>query len=153
MSSEITGSGPALTEQDLASFEQRVSRRIPTPYRQFLLRQNGGYPDPSDFVIKGRDGTPDLMGTVEQFLGIGLEDEYAEIERYLTLYKDRIPADLFPIAQDPGGNVIVMATKDPEAGKIYFWDHEEEAEEGEPPTRQNIYPVADTLQDFLQALG
>lgn len=152
MSSEITRSGPALSEEDVAAFELRVGRSIPSPYRAFLLRHNGGYPDPSDFLVKGSGRGPDLMGTVEQFLGIGVEDEYAEIERYLSMYKDRIPADYFPIAQDPGGNVICMATEGSDTGKIFFWDHEEEAEEGEPPTRQNLYQVAETLDAFLQQL-
>lgn len=152
MNSEITGSGPQLDNASLDVFEQRVGRNIPPVYRAFLLQHNGGYPDPSDFLIKGRDSTPDLMGTIEQFLGIGTDDEYAEIERYLTQYKDRIPSDLFPIAQDPGGNIVLIGTEGETAGQIFFWDHEEEAEEGDPPTRRNLYRVAESLADLLDAL-
>ncbi|MGH3737561.1 MAG: SMI1/KNR4 family protein [Micromonosporaceae bacterium] len=152
MSSNITGSGPVLANEDLDAFERRTGRVIPAPYRAFLLQHNGGYPDPSDFLIKGDGQTPELMGTVEQFLGVGTDDEYAEMERYLTLYRDRIPGDYFPIAQDPGGNVICMATEGTDAGKIYFWDHEEEAEEGQPASRQNLYLVASGLEEFLQHL-
>jgi hypothetical protein len=34
-------------------------------------------------------------------------------------------------------------------GQIYFWDHEAEMDEGEPPTYDNLYLIADSIDDLL----
>ncbi|WP_412540077.1 hypothetical protein R8Z50_30310 [Longispora sp. K20-0274] len=39
-----------------------------------------------------------------------------------------------------------------DAGEVVFWDHEEEAEEGQPATRTNLYHVSDSFAEFLDDL-
>lgn len=151
MEYQIIESGPTLTGEDIAAWEQRTSQRVPEPYREFLMVHNGGYPDPADFTIEGKEGEPDMVGAVDRFLGVGVA-EYGSLDYYLHVYQDRLPSDFFPIASDPGGNIICMGTSREDAGKIFFWDHEEESEEGEPPTRKNSYFVADSLDALLRSL-
>lgn len=35
---------------------------------------------------------------------------------------------------------------------MFFWFHEEEADEGEPATERNLYRIADGFDDFLDGL-
>lgn len=94
----------------------------------------------------------ETVGTVDRFLGVNAP-EFFNLEHYLKVYQDRIPPDQFPIAYDPGGNLIVISTSGPETGSIYFWDHELEAEDGQPPTRKNLYLIAPSFEAFLTKLS
>jgi hypothetical protein len=142
-----------LTETDLVAVENRIGRPIPASYRAFLLRHNGGRPEqPSDFSMRDPATGRDQIGTVDRFLGVNA-DEFFNLEDYLKTYADRIPPNFFPIAYDPGGNLIVIATEGDIAGAIYFWDHEFEADEGQPPTDRNLYHISDSLNGLLDQLG
>jgi hypothetical protein len=152
MEPTIEDSAPTVTEQDLAAFESRIGRSIPAPYRAFLLRHNGGRPEqPGEFSMRDLNGR-DQVGTVQRFLGVNA-DEYFNLEDYLKTYADRVPESFFPIAYDPGDNLIVISTAGDKAGAIYFWDHEFEADEGQPPTERNLYPISDNLDGLLDQLG
>ena len=150
---EIFESGPGLGPADVDELEVRTGRRVPGRYRRFLLAHNGGYPEPAVFGFSA-PGWPggEASSIVEGFLGIGVNPT-DQIEYCLRVFRDRIPADLYPIARDPGGNFLCMGVDDsPKPGEIVFWHHEEEADEGEPPTRDNLYHVADSLDELLSRL-
>jgi hypothetical protein len=53
---------------------------------------------------------------------------------------------------DQAGNVIVLSVAGSAKGKVYFWDHELEAPEGELQSSENVHPVADSFQSFLDGL-
>jgi SMI1 / KNR4 family (SUKH-1) len=141
--------GPRLSKEDLLGFQEQAGIRFPKEYQEFLLQHNGGRPSPSVFAYS-RDGNVD-SGMVDWFLSIH-NAEYDSLKDYNTTYKPRLPGELIPIAHDPGGNLICLVWSGPLRYRIYFWDHDEEAEEGEPPTDRNLYFVADSLQEFLNAL-
>jgi hypothetical protein len=128
------------------SFEKKFSIKLPEEYRFFLKKYNGGYPEPDSFSFNdAADGS-----TVDRFLGLGV-GEYSNLEKYLHTYRSRIPKRLFPIAHDPGGNLVLIGLFGPELNKIYFWDHELEAEESEPDM-SNVYFLANDLDEFLNSL-
>ncbi len=145
---QIHPSGPPLTAADLQAVEARIGRPIPPAYRAFLLQHNGGYPDLADFCFA--DSTGD-GGSVAAFLGVNVPAPM-DLEHYLHVYRDRIPPTMFPIAHDPGGNLILLATAGPDNGAVYFWDHEAEAEEGDPPTAVNLTRIAADFAAFLSSL-
>ena len=68
-------------------------------------------------------------------------------------HRDRIPNDLFMIAHDPGGNLVLIGTGAENDGRIFFWDHDFEADDGETPDYRNVYPIAESLDAFLAALS
>jgi hypothetical protein len=138
--------GP-LDESVLAEHERAWGFKLPADYRAFLLRYNGGYPDPDVFRFK--DSTKG--SSVDRFLGIHGR-EHNNLLTYLKLYEGRVPANLFPVAHDPGGNLILVSTSGPDFGRIYFWDHELEADEGEEPGYSNVTPIADGFDDFVNNL-
>lgn len=152
MEPKIENAAAKVSEADLVAVEGRIGRAIPAPYRAFLLKHNGGQPEqPFDFSMRDNSGR-DQVGTVDTFLGINAK-EFFNLESYLKTYEDRIPSNFFPIANDPGGNLIVMATEGEKEGAVYFWDHEFEADEGQPPTDRNLYFIADSLDGLFEQVG
>ncbi len=94
----------------------------------------------------------DDQGLLDEFLCIQ-EGEYSDLRHHVNVFRDRVPANLLPIARDPGGNLICLSIAGSDRGKVYFWDHEEEAEEGETPGYDNVYFVADSFDDLLHNLS
>lgn len=153
MDVEITDSGPVLTEVDLAEAERKVGRPIPLAYRQFLLAHNGGRPASPDFRIAEVPKGQSDDAAVKRFLGIDQQEPTLNLQYVFEMFTGRIPDDFFPIAFDPGGNLIGIMTSGKNEGRVFFWDHEHETEEGAPPTHDNLYPVADDFETFLTKLG
>lgn len=75
-----------------------------------------------------------------------------DLARVSAQYHDRIPADLLPVAHAEGGNLVCLSLGGHDRRAVYFWDHEEEAEEGEPPARRNLHRIADSFRDFAASL-
>lgn len=150
MSTKVHESKQPLNSDRLKEFEHKFEMTLPNDYRDFLLTYNGGYPEPDGFWIQGMDGNGSL---VDRFLGIH-GGEHDNLLGYLEIYKERIPPNFLPIAHDPGGNLICMSVEGEDKGKIYFWDHEEEADpdQGETAGYQNVYLIADSFTDFFENL-
>jgi hypothetical protein len=147
----MSAMGHRLTEQDLDRTERRIGKSIPAEYRAFLLKYNGGHPDPSGFSMRARENQT-AIGSVKRFLGVDIPERTLNLDYAIETFSERMPTFLFPIARDPGGNVITIATEGPGKGKVYFWDHEYESEDGQPPTSHNLYQIARTFDDFLLGL-
>ena len=141
---------PAITPATLDAVERRIGRPIPPEYREFLLVHNGGYPEPADFEITCHNGRV-MPVSVEWFFPVEAADSI-DLEQVLRRYRGRYPEELFPFACDPGGNLILIAVAGEKAGQIWYWDHEEEAEEGEPPMWNNLYFVAESFDAYLANL-
>jgi len=138
----------ALPLQRLEQFEALLGTRLPDEYRQFLLQHNGGKPTPSVFMISADEG--DAM--LHHVYGLHDGPLHIRLDRARQTYLDRMPRSLFPIADDPGGNAICLGISGNERGKVYFWDHEMEADEGDEPTFENVYLVAESFASFLKSL-
>ncbi|MEO7734310.1 MAG: SMI1/KNR4 family protein [Kofleriaceae bacterium] len=78
------------------------------------------------------------------------DGEFSNLERTIKLMGDRFPEDTLPIACDPFGNVVLIGLSGDKRGKVYFWDHENEAEGG--PDWSNIDLVADSFDSFMSGL-
>jgi SMI1-KNR4 cell-wall len=144
----LTPPQPA-AEASVAQAERRLERRIPEDYREFLLQErNGGRPTANVSVL------PEARRVgvgITDFLGVGhpADSDLAEVS---AQYRDRIPADLLPVAHAEGGNLVCLSLGDRDPGAVYFWDHEEEAEEEEPPTRRNLHRIAGSFRELAASL-
>ena len=147
---ELTYKGPSVSPSQLADFEEKTGQKIPIPYKRFLLNHNGGRPKLSVFNFQGRRRKMD-RSVVDGFFGVHDQEAFS-LALFLEISQGRIPPDLFPIAIDDYGNLVLMGARGPRAGKIYFWDHEFEGPDGEPPTQENVYFIAHSLDDFLSGL-
>lgn len=135
-----------VSEQELAALEKQLGINLPNDYRDFLKKNNGGYPEPDGFSFSnGEDGS-----SVDKFLEVS-DSKTASLISYYNTYKNRIPKSYFPIAKDPGGNLILIEI-DHDGSGIYFWDHENESEDGDPPGMDNIYLVSSSFDEFINNL-
>lgn len=141
-----------VSEDTIATFEKRLETRLPEDYRNFMLAHNGGEPSRRVFKYKNHSG-PYAGSSVRYFFAFSSDEDYS-IKDYFVEFvsNNRMPGDLVPIGTDEGGNLVCIAVKGPNTGKIYFWDHEEEAEEGQEASYNNLFLVADSFKEFLESL-
>lgn len=142
----INAKDPA-TSESISDFEGKIGSKLPDDYKNFLLKYNGGQPLPNSFKFfsNKEDGS-----SVDRFLSLGKEKN-SNLLKYYNNYKDRIPSDFFPIAHDAGGNLILMGPNSDD-NKIYFWDHEIEADEGYIPDMSNVYLISQSFSIFINSL-
>ena len=151
--------GPPLTDQDIAAMERELGVSLPSDYVAFLRKHNGGRPKPIMFPIydevyneePAAGASSYKKGVLSFFVGIS-KDDYNDLLNFAKLSEDRVPPEVLPIGRDVFGNLICLAVAGPNRGKVYWWFHEEEADEGEPPTYNNIYFVADSFTELLNSL-
>ena len=56
------------------------------------------------------------------------------------------------MADDAYGNLYTVSLRPSDFGSVWFWDDEQEAGEGEPPTEDNLTWKAPDCQPFLDRL-
>jgi hypothetical protein len=130
---------PPASAHLVARLERRVGRELPPAYRDHLLEQDGGRPF-------------DNSEALTQIFGLGDVPEFASLWHKLEVYADRVPYWLLPVAADAFGNLFAVSLRDEDSGSVWFWDHEEEADEDEPPTEDNIKLTAPDWPTFLASL-
>lgn len=145
----ITSNPPVATEQ-ISQVQRVLGNDLPEPYVAFLHAQNGGRLEPNESELAEAHHLG--VGVIE-FFGIGQSPDLLERHRF---YQGRVPGDLLPIADAEGGNLICLALTGEHRGAVFFWDHEWESEEDEPPRYENVHRIApdfDTFVAALQSLG
>jgi len=137
----------ALLPEELDAFERKYFLRLPKDYRQFLLRHNGGGPEPDtvDFVIEGKATSSD----VQYLYGVHDGEYWASIEQSIASRNGRIVSEGLPIGGDSAGNEYVLILEGEKRGQIYFWDHELETD---PPSYENMSYVASSFTEFTEKL-
>lgn len=149
MSLEFSECGKLINEFDVVAFEMKHDLVLPIEYRQFLLRHNGGVPLPCEFDF--RSG-PYGDSAIDRFLSLD-ESQKHNLETLLsqfTILEKRLSPHLIPIAEDTNGNFLCIGVQAEQAGKVFFWNHEEENDEDEP--ERNIYFLASSFDEFLSSL-
>ncbi|MDF1996393.1 SMI1/KNR4 family protein [Peribacillus frigoritolerans] len=140
----IENSHNKLSLEVIEQFETENNVKLTEKYKGFLLKWNGGTPEPSVFDISDDQG----KSVLNVFNGIG--DMYDNLEKVIDIYEYRLPDGFIPIADDPAGNAICLGTKAPYMDNIYFWDHEQEPEN--PDDMSNMYFLANDINEFLEKL-
>ena len=140
-------SNGAMDERFLGCIEDYLDFTFPKGYRNFLLKFNGGYSDKNTFNFKNSS-----EGSCLDILLGFIQGRYKNALLYKKLYSNRIPNNTFPIGLEGGGNLVLISVKGSDRGKIYFWDHEEEAYEDEEPDYSNLTLIADSFDEFLDGL-
>ena len=140
-----------LTSEKLMEFEQAYKLKLPDDYRLFLLTYNGGSPSPEvvDFIEHGKKQSD----IVNYLCGIHEGEYWASLEWHMEMFKQRIPAGFIPFGYDPGGNLFLLGTNDENIGKVYFWDHENEAALfDEEPSFKNMSLITNSFTEFMNQL-
>jgi hypothetical protein len=143
---EILDANEKLDEETVSRLEAAWRLKLPESYRKFLMEFNGGRPTARRFKFKGRT----RGSSVDRFLGVH-NREHNNLLEYIETYRGRIPPNLLPIAHDPGDNLIAISIDGPDKGRVYFWDHDREVDDG-PPDYSNVILIADSFDEFLEGL-
>jgi len=142
--------GAPLAEPEIEDLQRRLGVSLPSDYVAFLSEHNGGSPKPNVFPIRGFG--LDNQGVLAFFFGVK-HGEFVDLENMARESRGiRMPPEFLPVAFDVFGNLICLTISGPATGKVYWWWHEEEADEGEPPTYDNIYFVANSFTELLDNL-
>jgi cell wall assembly regulator SMI1 len=131
---------PPASPELIAQLEARIGHALPDDYRAYLLGQDGGRLDSND-------------GAVNTVFGLGDVPDWASMWAVLDTYRGRVPAWLLPVADDEYGNLYAISLRPGDFGSVWFWDHEEEADEGEPPSEENLTWKSGSWVGFLQGLA
>ena len=164
-----------VTEAEIAAFEEQLGVRLPEAYRQFLATYgacefNGTSPDNPYIVFRSLTPLPPHITKTDKalfdaFFG-GARDEHDSYNLGVRtrFFAGRMPESIIPIGHDGGAGQICLGIKGTEAGKVYYWDQQNEPLDEEdyledygeprPPEAmfQNVHLIAESFEDFLRRL-
>jgi hypothetical protein len=151
---EFTQTEKEINLKDINAIEEFIGLVFPNEYKEHLLKYNGGQCYPNVFKFIENDYKSDSM--IDWFLAIydGKDDNLKEYIKIYKIDQNRLPKHILPISHDPGGNLICISCGEKDYGFIYFWDHEKEDLDSDTnlPTLNNLYFVANSLNEFLNSL-
>ena len=147
MLEKMFDSARSLTEEDIQRLESDLGVTLPASYKAFLLRFNGGLPAPDTFPIEGMPKNP--SGIVQEFFGVDCPIESSNLKWFYGVFKTDSPANLFPIACTPSGDVICVSLWGSDAGAVVLWDYYATPS---PTSYANVYRVARTFDEFINGL-
>lgn len=142
-----------LSKLEIEVLENKHSLKLHQDHKKLLLVCNGGQTDRCLSYFHDRGAIEKCI--LNWMLSIS-DDEYNNLDKYINkfkIYQKRLPDNLIPVGNDPGGNLFCISTYGNDEGKIYFWEHELEVEDGEEPNYSNVFFVADSLEDFIDNLA
>lgn len=122
---------------DVKKFEDKFKANIPQTYRNFLIKQNGGYLKDDSYMF--------LDYTINGFLGINNGVKYFDLMEEYEYLVQILPKDYFPIASDFGGNYYIGKINTKKL-PIYFWDHNLQTE---GTKAVGLKRIANSFSDFI----
>ena len=142
---QIRECGPNVAEADIARLESRTGA-LPLEYRQFLLKCNGGRPNPDVIDVTGLPGSE---VDVKLLYGVARSSEVHCIEWNMDTLAGRLDAGLVPIASDSCGSVFCLSLRMEDMGAVLYCDLQSVfGMEGAPA----LYPVASSFSAFFEQL-
>lgn len=146
MKTRIFDSKEPIQVQQIDKAEQKLQCKLPDDYKQFLLKNNGGRLDPSDFESE-------WYGGFHEGLMVARVHYIYDLDRVLSftdLLVERIPENMIVIGKDLEGNCLLMERKGKDYGKIYYWMlHPDEYGSQE---NDAVGFVADSFDEFINSV-
>jgi hypothetical protein len=144
---QFTKCGPQLSLKDLHLAQKATGLSFPNAFQAFLLKHNGGRPEPGFFLIRDFEGR--VFDHVQLIFGFGVELQSSELIWNFEVLKDRVMSGLLPFGCTDSGDILCLQCVGVGKGRVVLWDHEKETR---PPSVQNTYEVATTFEEFLSLL-
>lgn len=146
----IQNSRQKINNKELSDLESKLNITFPNDFKEFLLQNNGGIPNPNVFDFINRDGY-NANSFVHYFYAVYDGNDYDSLESNYLLYSSekRLPSNIIPIAGDAFGNLICISISGDDYGKIYFWDHELE---GQSESYDNMSLIKNNFNEFISNL-
>jgi hypothetical protein len=108
------------------------------------LATNGGRPERDLFTLNDFEG--DSTGRIHIFFGLNDPITSCNLDWNLTVFRDRIPANLLPIATTEGADKICLSITGGQPGRIFYWDGHARAGE------RSLHFLADDFASFTASL-
>lgn len=150
----LINSAEKLSAEDITEFENEAGIKFPDDYKAFMLESNGGTPK-EDWLYDFFDEVTEAKNTsvIREFFSL-LQDESVKMRNLRKIYdimtnEETIPADMLPIADDSGGNVIGISLNKDDFGYVYFINHEYDDLDTGYLVKGKI---AESFSDFLDSL-
>ena len=147
-----------VSETVLSELEAHLGSTLPADYRKFITDFSGVCLLSSPMFTFQEVENPNSQDSIEQFYGLLPDAPSWDIAAVYDDYRRRIPSDLLPIGEDPGGNIVCLGIKGERRDKVYFWDNEREEMPPSPtptdwePGYYNASFVADSFDVFFFSL-
>lgn len=143
----ITSKSGIQPEYLVGKLEEEYSVRLPSLYRFFLVNY-GSLNFSCDITYNSVEQHPS-MGDRSIVNFYELQENANGIKESIDCYLGRLPENLIPIAECPGGDQLCIGIRDVE-DKVYFWNHDQEMMfPSIDELWNNIYLVADSFLDFI----
>jgi SMI1 / KNR4 family (SUKH-1) len=136
------------TDLIIDEFEQSRAVRLPTLYRTFLKKTNGGIPDRRIYPITGMHNNP--YGGIQCFFGFRKQIEVDTLSWNYDLYAGSFPHGIVPIAGNGGGDYVCLDLRGGRA-RVAFWNFRHFWGTGEW-RESDLYPISDSFEQFLASL-
>jgi hypothetical protein len=134
--------GPLLPADAISELEAEVGVRLPSAYREFLERCNGGVPTPNTVDVPG---APWTSTDIQEFFGIGHSIASSNLSWNLELARERFPGrPLLPIACDSGGNLFCFRVRGGLTADVVYVELDD--------ADRTPWNIAATFDDFLVAI-
>lgn len=112
---EILSPWQKLSISELEEFEREFKLKLPQDYKDFMLRFNGGIPEPAEsFGIVVLQIQPIKYFPYQD--NITIEDTI----RVLKIVQQILPEHFFPFAYDEGGNELCISLSEDDYGSVYM---------------------------------
>ena len=133
--------GPT-SETEIAKFETHIGHILPDDYRAFLLKDNGGRPEPDAFTLNiWGHAEEDVVMCLFPMRDLSVGDvEVEDLEELRSwpvhcawddltndlknLYEKELDETLLPIGTDGSSNYFCLVLDGPRRGSILFLEHE-----------------------------
>jgi hypothetical protein len=147
---KLDDTGPPITRDDLTELERELKFPLPADYAAFMLRHNGGSPEPDAvFVQDWPQGGPEADVRELYHCGPNPVEDTSDLRWNIECYAGRMPQGLLPIGGTSCGDQFCLWLTGRERGAVVIWDHEAEHR---PPTTANLHRVAPTFTALLELL-
>ncbi len=146
MLKKIDDQGKKISEKDIIKFEEVIRHPLPNDYKDFLLKYNGGRPEPFVFKVDKFEGGEN---TVHTLLGFNREIESDNLLWSYDTLKDRLPDTLLSIGYSDTDDQICLDLSENNYGKIYLWDFSKECGKN---CFDNVYYIAPSFGELLNML-
>lgn len=131
--------------QDIQKLEESFNVKLPTDYRDFLIKHNGADIVDGIFYVKDLEQKI-LMGG---FYGVESNPKKIGLINQNEEYGDDIPDNSLLIGSDPGSGWILLVN-DGENNGIWYYDHTYFFEQSSDEL--NTYFICETFSEFLKIL-
>ena len=110
----VIGSGPALTEEDVAAVERGLKATLPADYRAFILQHNGGE------LLPLGPGICNLLPHAKVS-----DRSKSRFDEFVFIYKINhplLPERMIPIGEELDHWIYCLSLSGPDLGAVYKWE-------------------------------